>query len=240
MEPIQSYENTFVVQQEECDIFNKMMPAAFLRRAQQASIDHCNHVGLTEEVYKQTHTAFLMAKVAIEFFAPVYAGQQLTLTTIPFSPKRAMYHRICKFCDQHGSLVALYDSHWILVNTDTRRILRQPPQEMNFPFLLPIEKELDFSFEKPPFEKVSHSCASYSLCDCNGHINHTRYADLFCDCLDPELIKKHRISKMVLVYHHEIPFGNPFDISYGYKDNQLYVAAQSHEKACTEGAIWLQ
>lgn len=230
----------FMVQQEDCDIFNQMMPSAFLRKAQQASIQHCNLAGLTQQCYQQTQTVFLMAKVAIQIVKPVYAEQTLTIKTMPFAPRRASYHRFSTFLDCQGNLVAQYDSRWILVDQNTRRILRTPPQEMQFPFLNPVSQQLDLSFEKTTHLQQQQTKAGYSLCDCNGHINHTRYADLICDCLPEHLLQQNRICKMVLNYHHEVCFGEQFALQYGFaQPDQFYVNIQKQNKSATESALWL-
>lgn len=69
-----------------------MTPGAILRRAQQISTDQCDLLGLTNEVYARTHTAFLLAKLAVEFYAPVRAGQCVTLATRPSAaPARGVW-----------------------------------------------------------------------------------------------------------------------------------------------------
>ena len=237
---IQTYTMDFMVQQEDCDIFNQMMPAAFLRKAQQASIQHCNLAGLTQQCYQQTQTVFLMAKVAVQILKPVYAEQILTIKTMPFAPKRVSYHRFSTFFDSQGTPVAQYDSRWILVDLNTRRILRTPPKEMQFPFLNPVSQELDLSFEKATNLQQWQLNAGYSLCDCNGHINHTRYADIICNCLPPNLLQQNRISKMVLTYHQEVCFGEDFVLQAGFaQPDQFYANIQKQNKNATECGLWL-
>ena len=124
----QTFTETFRLAQADCDLANRAMPAALLRKAQQLAIDHCNAIGLTDDVYLRTGTAFLMAKVALEIYRPIRLGEQLRATTMPSQPKRAVYNRLTTFEDEQGQLAALYDSRWVLVDVNSRRILRQPPE----------------------------------------------------------------------------------------------------------------
>ena len=181
----QTFTETFRLAQADCDLANRAMPAALLRKAQQLAIDHCNAIGLTDDVYLRTGTAFLMAKVALEIYRPIRLGEQLRATTMPSQPKRAVYNRLTTFEDEQGQLAALYDSRWVLVDVNSRRILRQPPEELPIAFDQTVDKELDFGVERLPVGQGRTILAGYSLCDCNRHINNTRYADLVCDAIDP-------------------------------------------------------
>ena len=167
----QTFTETFRLAQADCDLANRAMPAALLRKAQQLAIDHCNAVGLTDDVYLRTGTAFLMAKVALEIYRPIRLGEQLRATTMPSQPKRAVYNRLTTFEDEQGQLAALYDSRWVLVDVNSRRILRQPPEGLPIAFDQTVDKELDFGVERLPVSQGRPILAGYSLCDCNRHIN---------------------------------------------------------------------
>ena len=48
---------------------------------------------------------------------------------------KAVYHRYTSAYDDQGKEAASVDSRWILVDTQTRRILRKIPENFHFPFL---------------------------------------------------------------------------------------------------------
>ena len=238
MEQIRTYQDTFRVQQNECDFRNEMMAAAFLRRAQQIGIDQCNAVGLVNEVYEKTNTAFLMAKSTIELLQPVSVNERLTVKTIPSAAKRAVYNRIVIFYNEQGEEVAVYDSRWVLVDRTARRILRTPPAEIGVFFTEPAQRELDLSVVKTELSFEQKMIAGYSVCDCNGHINNTRYADLICNFISAQEFESKRIQKMVLLYHKEIPFGAEFELKRGKQaENRIYFTAQAQDKNCMEANV---
>lgn len=241
MEPIRTFTETFRLAQADCDLANCAMPAALLRKAQQLAIDHCNTIGLTDDVYRRTGTAFLTAKVALEIYRPIRLGEELRATTIPSQPKRAVYNRLTTFEDGQGELAALYDSRWVLVDVNSRRILRQPPEGLPISFAQTAERELDFSLNRLPAEEGREILAGYSLCDCNRHINNTRYADLVCDAVDPAVMAASRVRRMVVVYHSEVPFGQTFSLAAAQgEEGYWYFQGTQQGKRCLEAGVWLE
>ncbi len=241
MEPIRNFTKTFRLAQADCDLANHAMPAALLRKAQQLAIDHCDSVGLTDDIYRRTGTAFLMAKVALEIYRPIRLGEELRATTIPSQPKRAVYNRLTTFEDEQGRLAALYDSRWVLVDVNSRRILRQPPEGLPLAFAQTAERELDFSVPRLPVGQGRPIRAGYSLCDCNRHINNTRYADLVCDAVDPAVMAASRVKRMVLVYHSEVPFGQEFSLAAAPGEaGYWYFQGMEQGKRCLEAGVWLE
>ncbi len=238
---IQTLSQHFCVEQSECDFRNQMMPAAFLRRAQQAAIEHSSAVGLTDSVYRQTHTAFLLAKATLQIFRPVQVAEHLTLCTIPSVGKRAVYNRLTVFCDEQGNEVAVHDSRWVLVDMQSRRILRTPPPEMDFPFFKPTERELEIVVQREQVVHTQPLIAGYSLCDCNQHVNNTRYADLVCDLIPFSMLKDHLIEKITLHYHNEIAIGTEFSLGSGqWKDENCYYLFEQEGKRCAEVQLKLK
>lgn len=209
---IDVYEEHFRVTDCEADCMRRMTPGAILRRAQQIATDHCDKLGLDAPLYARTHTAFLMAKLALESYAPLCIGDEVRMVTKPSAPQRAVYHRVTELFLPDGALACTVDSRWVLVDTQTKRILRQPPEELHMPFGRPPEKELDVSLRKAETEAVGQECASYTRCDINRHLNNTRYADLVCDYLPVQELTASHIRRMAIVYHNEVPMGASFTL----------------------------
>lgn len=238
---MQTFTRNITVRQDECDLRNEMTAAAYLRRAQQLAIDHCNAVGLTNEVYARTGTAFLMAKATVQLLHPVRVGQTLAATTIPTMPRHAACNRLTVFLDEEGREAAVCDSRWVLVDVNSRRILRQPPEEMHFPFVQPEGRRLPFDLPRLALEGAGEDIrAAYSLCDCNGHINNTRYADIFCDALPCAVLEGARIAVLTISYHSEVPYGHSFSLEAAEgEDGYWYLCGQKEGRRCVEAGIRL-
>lgn len=204
----ESFEKNIIVSQYECDFQNRMKPSAIMRQVQQVSTDHCDALGITAQVYEETHTAFLLAKLSLEVYKDIRVGEAVKLVTRPALPVRAVYNRYTGLYDEDGALAAAMDSRWILIDTRTRRILRRPPEGIDWPFIAPVTQEHSLTMEKPDdLESVGTVKVTYSRVDQNRHLNNTEYADIICDCLPIEHFQNGSVKKLVLSYHHEARFG---------------------------------
>ena len=222
------FEEDFLIHDHEADCMRRFAPGAVLRRAQQVSTDHCNALGLTADVYARTHTAFLLAKLEVHWYAPLVIGDRVHAVTLPSAPQRAAYHRLTRFFKaDSGALSCEVDTRWVLVDTTTKRILRQPPQGLPIPFTLPPESASKLELTKAPVQPVGMQMAGFSRCDVNGHLNNTQYADILCDNVPLERICQHGLSRLVLAYHREVPMGHSFLLSRGDVENGYYFVGES-------------
>ena len=61
------YTEPFQVYRHDGDCFGYVQPASVLRYAQQIAGEHAIALGITDEVYARTHTAYVLAKQALHF-----------------------------------------------------------------------------------------------------------------------------------------------------------------------------
>lgn len=243
MEQAKTFTETFRVFDFECDMNRKLMPGGLLRITQQISTDHCDALGLTAGFYAREHAVFLLAKLACSWSRVPLIGEALTLVTLPEVAKRAVYKRVTRVLDESGAQIGLVDSRWVLVDTDTHRILRRPPEAFAaLPFDQEVPFALDMSIPKPvQLENAGTACASYTLCDTNFHLNNTHYADLACNALPVEELRRAAVTGLVLNYHSEVPLGETFALQRGkLSDNTWYVAGQRQGKCCFEARLTLE
>lgn len=235
------FSREYLVMECDCDMNENLTPGAFLRLAQQISGQHCNTLGMTGEFYRRQHAVFLLAKLAMHLERPIKSGEVLTLRTMPETAKRAVYKRVTAAFDQQGERVALLDSRWVLVDTETRRILRRPPEAFaSLPFEESVPFELDVSIRKPEQTQPAGAvCAAYSRCDTNKHMNNTRYADAAADALPLEAFENGAVVRhLVISYHNELPMGQTAQLERGrLADGSWYVAGQREGRPCFEAVL---
>lgn len=244
MAKIEFYTEQFRVMDCDCDMNHRLTPGAFLRMAQQISTDQCESIGMNDEFYRQNHAVFLLAKLALKMERTPRGGEVLTLVTMPEQCKRAVYKRVTEARDEKGERVALLDSRWVLVDTDTRRILRRPPEAFEIGrFAEEVPFTLDVTIPKPaetePSGKVT---ATYSRCDTNGHMNNTRYADAAADALPLDVLTDGEVKSMVISYHNELPAGQSAELVRGRtEDGGWYVAGQRADgRPCFEAVLTVE
>lgn len=161
------FEENFIIHDHEADCMRRFTPGAVLRRAQQVSTDHCDTLGLTAQVYEQTHTAFLLAKLSVQWHRQLHTGDEVHAVTHPSAPQRATYYRLTEFYHAcTGALACTIDTRWVLVDTNTKRILRKAPDALPIPFTLP----------PPPGDEAGTSESGY----CAGGAGDCRFFALRC------------------------------------------------------------
>ncbi len=233
-----SYEKEITVYQYECDVKNRMTAAALLKQVQQISTEHCDIFGLDAAYYQSTNTAFLLSKISLQFHREIMVGEKLKMVTQPSLPVKAIYHRYTSVYDEQEKEVASVDSRWILVDTQTRRILRKVPENFHFPFLTEQVPEHPCKLIKSDrMEPAGKQTAVYSKVDQNGHLNNTEYAAIVCDLIPLSQIIEQPVRSMVLAYHNELRLGETMNILMGPIENGYDVVGEWEGKTCFEANI---
>ena len=226
---VQSYTKQIVIKAYECDAFGHLMLGAALRLVQQVSTDQCNEIGLDAAEYERTHTGFVLAKTAIEFYAPIQEGAKITLTTQPNNAQRAVFFRYTELRSETGELLAAADTRWVLIDTQTKRILRRPPEDMFMPFVQADVPTLPIEIEKAPLKPAGTACATYTRCDIYRHLNNTYYADILCDALPIEVWQSVCVKRLAISYQREVPLGHSFALENGLiSENNYYFVGESN------------
>lgn len=228
-----------VVTQNECDLNARMRLAALLRRVQQISTDHCTNLGITDEDYKRTHSGFLLAKMSVEVYEDIKVGDEIRLLTHPGIAQKAVYPRYTEIFHKDGRLAAAVDARWILVDTESKRILRRCPEDLPIDFGNETVTMHDISIPKvKDAEQAGEVPVSYSRCDINRHLNNTEYADIICDHLPLELVCEKKARKMNISYHNEALLGEKVTICVKEMEGGWYVCGELQEKKAFEA--WLE
>lgn len=233
------YDSRHYISECECDFALRLTMGGLLRLVQTAATRHCTLIGITPEKYEETHTAFLLAKLCARIYRDIPAGEEVEVSTRPSSPVRAVYHRYNTVSLGDGTLAAAVDARWVLVDTQTRRILRKTPPEFGSIFggLPAPEEEFPVQIARPAEELtlLGEEKALYSRCDQNGHMNNTRYADILCDHLPAELFSKGPMRELRISYHRELPMGNAMELwSRQTGPREYYFLGRGGEKDCFE------
>ena len=128
-EKLITYTQKFTVYRTDGDHLGHVKLGALLRYAQQVATAHAEAVGLDDALYRKTHTAYVLAKLALHVTRLPRVDEELTLVTQPERCKRAVNKRITHFYDADGAEVATMDSRWVLIDTEKRMILRKHPEQ---------------------------------------------------------------------------------------------------------------
>lgn len=228
------YTETYQVRDTDADVNGWMKPSALLRYTEQIATDHARSVGMDDAYFKRLHRACLLGKQALEFARVPRKGEALLLVTLPERSRRGTNKRITEVRDAAGERIALVDSRWIIVDTLQNRIIRHP-EEGGSAWNDEVPGELPQTM--PKAEQLMDAgvrCASYSLCDINGHLNNTCYLDLACDALPLEELRQHPVRRVSIRYHREVPLGETMALAYGRVEGGWYVLGSRDGQAAFE------
>ncbi len=237
-----SYSETFRVVDTDCDMNGKMFPGALLRKAQQISTDQCETLGMDQAFYLENKVVFLMGRLAMHWDRVPCCGETLTFNTMPENAKRAIYKRLTLVLDEQGQQIGLVDTRWVLVDIQTHRIIRRPPEAIAaLPFNEEVPYSLDMTLPKvQQLEPAGQAAAWYTYCDTNGHLNNTKYADIICDALPLELVREKPVTDLVISFHNEVPAGESFQVErVQLEDGSWYVTGSKEGKTFFEAKATL-
>ncbi len=232
------FEQNIVVLQNDCDLNSRMKLSALLRKVQQISTDHCTALGIKDEDYKRTKSAFLLAKMTVEIYSDIMVGDRLRLVTHPGVAQRIVYPRYTEIFNDENQLLAAVDARWILIDTEKRTIRRRCPEDLVLNFGNETVSSLDISIPKcTDGELVGRERVNYSRADLNRHLNNTEYADIICDHLPIELMNNKAIRKFSISYHNEIKLGESVDIYRKELENGWNVWGELPDKCSFEAFV---
>ena len=236
-----TYTQTYTICRHDGDHHGNAKPGALLRYGQQIATMHAEAAGLNDELYAATHTAYVLAKLALHIDRTPRVDETLTVTTRPERCKRAVNKRITFFYDAAGQQIAVLDSRWVLIDTDKRLILRKHPEAFNDCWAEDVPFELPMKMVKAAPEDCAPAgeyTATYSRCDMNGHMNNTRYVDILCDALPWNVWDEGEARDLKVYYHREVPRGASFALLQAQTgEKQYYFCGQREEKAAFEVSI---
>lgn len=234
MERMEQYVATHKLAEIDCDWNGWILPGVLLRITQQAATEHCMGLGLDQAFYQANQAVFLMAKMAFVWNQVPRCGQTIHLVTKPEMARRATYKRITTITDEQGTVLGLVDSRWVLVDLQSHRILRKAPEAFqSLGFADSVEEQLSMQMQKAALlQTAGVARASYTYCDINGHMNNSRYADIACDALPQELLRRAPITHMTISYHNELKAGMECAVQLGELETGDWYVTGTNENGC--------
>ena len=235
------YTQKYRIYENDVDFRKMATLGTLLRYCQQIGAEDAEHYGITPELYASTHTSYVLAKLALHITRTPRVEETITVQTEPEALHRAVNRRFTTFCDAQGREEACVDSHWVLIDTDKRMILRKHPEQFDDQWAEDVPLELPMRLPRvapEDCETLGTQTAAYSRCDMNGHLNNTRYADIVCDAVPWQVWDSAQISDFIISYHREVPRGESFTLRRAaLADNQFYFDGEREGKSAFESLL---
>ena len=219
-----------------------LKPSALQRYMQQIAREDCDNMGCTYIDMRNVNMVFVLTKLAIEISAPIYAYDEIVIKTFNNRISGVSFEREFELY-KNGAKVAHATTQWVIVNYDTRRIVR--PKD--FPFNIP-EHNLDcgslplprtISGETVP-QDLGVRVVRLSDLDENNHLNNCVYPDIAMDIIDYDT-KNQYVKSVVIIFKHEAVLGDSLKLSLAKSgSNNLVFAYNANSDApCFEAMLGL-
>lgn len=120
---------TITVSSADIDAQGHVSNVKILQWANEAAIAHSDALGFDVPRYKEVGGIFVVRRHEIDYHAPAYEGEVLTLFTWPSDANRSLAERRHEIHrERDGVLIAKVFNLWVYVDVETGRPKRMPPE----------------------------------------------------------------------------------------------------------------
>jgi acyl-ACP thioesterase len=210
------YEETIRINAFECDINQKLKPAAFFQHLTEAAVIHAGKLGVGFAEMLSRNLYWVHSRMKIKFYSFPGPGEIITIHTWPKTIQQKLFFiRDFEVYDARGELAAAATSAWLIIDASSRRMAT--PQSLNLSLpALEDRKGLDeplnrLGFAKDGDERLRVS-AGYSAVDLVGHVNNSRYVEWICDAFPFDNYTQKKIDWLQINYDQEVLPGQEISI----------------------------
>lgn len=230
----------------DCDGGNRLKISAAMRYMQQTSSEHLESVELSPVKLYHEGMVFLLTKMCIKVHRMPRTAEPLVLGTAATETRGPRFVREFTLESPEGERLISALSLWILVDPETRRILRPA----SFPYTLPLVPSLlNGAVDDIRFPKLldngsrceSEVAIQYSHLDTNHHVNNSVYADFVCNALPFERIVATEFDTLVIGFQNEAKHGDTLKITTNaLAEKEYYLSGHHSGGLCFEALAILK
>lgn len=194
-----------VVQAYQCDRYGYLRPIMLMNFLQGAAEIHAEELGAGRTYCTERGFAWVVTHNMVDIIEAPRSKQEIILTTWPSYNDGLRAYRDFEIRSADGRLLVRATSQWVLINLQTRRLLRLNESLENWGSL--DERAWDKEFAKAPkfdAEKTHVIKCRYDDIDVNQHINNAVYAVWATESVGFEFRNTHQLTGIEIYFEHEI------------------------------------
>ena len=178
----------------DCDRNQRARVSTFLSKAAAFAGYDYDARGLGHEKLYAMREVFLLSRIAMRIHRCPMAQEVLDISTWENGARGAHMQRVYELADQSGEVCVSIRSEWILIDPETRRIMR--PETFTAKKLGVCTKPIDcpeskkVMLPKEGLEDLGSRVIRWSDLDGNGHVYSGNYGDFVWDYLPADLQEK--------------------------------------------------
>lgn len=207
----------------DTDAKSRMKPSAFMNHAQEAANIHADILGFGYEDLMRNRVAWVLSRMHVKFYDYPKWRDEVLLSTWHKGPSRLFFLRDFLVTSQEGKALVAATTSWLILNIDTRRLMRDSGVEMEHGnYQEHAIEEPCPKVEIPKNQEGEFVCdhkVSYSDVDVNEHTNNAMYSVWALDAVGYEFMMENELSELFINFNHESKPGDIVSI-YRYKTEE--------------------
>lgn len=209
---MKKFTQNFTIPCYDTDASWRLKPTSFMNLAQEAAGLHAVHLGFGYDDLIVNNTAWILSRVHIEFLDTPKWRENITLTTWHKGLNRLFYLRDFILTDGNGKERVKATTSWLVLNLETRRLVRDP-QLMEEGTVI-LENAIETPADKVQLPKdvepvlAFEHVVGYSDVDMNGHANNAMYMQWAMDAVDYDIASARPVRELTINFNHETKAGD--------------------------------
>lgn len=197
----------FTIPCYQTDASWRLKPSAFMDLAQEMANRHATVLGFGYDDLILTRTAWILSRVNIRFEKTPLWRDEVSLTTWHKGLNRLFFLRDFIMKDKDGNECVKATTSWLVLNLDTRRLVRDP--HLMDEGTTCTDNVIETPAEKVQMPKgvepelVKEHKVSYSDVDLNGHTNNAMYMQWAMDAIDYSVASAKPVKEVTINFNHE-------------------------------------
>ena len=206
------FEQKFTIPCYDTDASWRLKPSSFMDLAQEAAGQHAVYLGFGYDDLIATNTAWILSRVHVEFVDAPKWRENITLRTWHKGLNRLFFLRDFILTDDQGRERVKATTSWLVLNLETRRLLRDPKLMEEGTVCTdnvietPADKVVMPKDAEPQYVMDHH--VAYSDVDMNGHTNNAMYMQWAMDAVDYDIASTRPVKWFTINFNHETKAGD--------------------------------
>ena len=199
----------------EADANKMMRPTTMLDIMQEAANMSATSLGFGYDEMIASNTAWVLSRIHVKFINTPKWRQEVNLKTWHKGVARLFYLRDFILSDKEENTMALATTSWLIIDLNTRRLVRNNDLALSDTPMHAIETPADKVVVPVDIEPelVRKHPVTWSEIDTNGHVNNVKYVVWAIDAVKPEDIKERPLKELLINYDAEVMPGDVVKIS---------------------------
>lgn len=209
---MKKFSQNFTIPCYDTDASWRLKPTSFMNLAQEAAGLHAVHLGFGYDDLIVNNTAWILSRVHIEFLDTPKWRENITLTTWHKGLNRLFYLRDFILTDGNGKERVKATTSWLVLNLETRRLVRDP--QLMEEGTVNLENAIETPADKVQLPKdvepvlAFEHVVGYSDVDMNGHANNAMYMQWAMDAVDYDIASARPVRELTINFNHETKAGD--------------------------------